>query len=171
MKKLLLILFCLPMIGFAQLGDYYISDGKLKNNGLEFKFKKPNGYFQFAGKIPTTIVGFSKKVVMGAPVEIEFYISIYTLEQFELQNLRNAGKSELKDMIVSAEDLKYYELSGYPGWIGEDGAQDYRSLQSFTFIRNNIFVIKATVRNKYIPSDVEELFYKMSNTLEFTNTH
>ena len=74
-------------------------------------------------------------------------------------------------MIVSAEDLKYYELSGYPGWIGEEGAQGYRSLQSFTFIRNNIFVIKATVRKKYMPSEIEELFYKMSNTLEFTNTH
>jgi len=74
-------------------------------------------------------------------------------------------------MIVSAEDLEYYELCGYPGWIGEEGAQEYRSLQSFTLIRNNIFVIKATVRNKYIPSDVEELFYKMSNTLEFTNTN
>ena len=168
MKKLLLILLCLPFIGFGQLGDYYISDGKLKNNGLEFKLKKPNGYVQFAGKIPTTIVGFGKK---DAPGEIEFYISIYTLEQFELQNLRNAGKSELKDMIVSAEDLEYYELCGYPGWIGEEGAQEYRSLQSFTLIRNNIFVIKATVRNKYIPSDVEELFYKMSNTLEFTNTN
>ena len=168
MKKLLLILLCLPFIGFGQLGDYYISDGKLKNNGLEFKLKKPNGYVQFAGKIPTTIVGFGKK---DAPGEIEFYISIYTLEQFELQNLRNASKSELKDMIVTAEDMQYYELCGYPGWIGEDGAQGYRSLQSFTFIRNNIFVIKATVRNKYIPSDVEELFYKMSNTLEFINTH
>ena len=127
--------------------------------------------FRTTVAIPTTIVGFSKKVVIGAPVEIEFYISIYTLEQFELQNLRNAGKSELKDMIVSAEDLEYYELCGYPGWIGEDGVQGYRSLQSFTLIRNNIFVIKATVKNKYIPSDVEELFYKMSNTLEFTNTN
>jgi len=41
MKKLLLILLCLPFIGFGQLGDYYTSDGNFKNNGLEFKFKKP----------------------------------------------------------------------------------------------------------------------------------
>jgi hypothetical protein len=168
MKKLLLILLCLPLIGFGQLGDYYTSDGSLKNNGLEFKLQKPNGYVQFTGQIPTTIVGFGKK---DSQVLIEFYVSIYTLEQFELQNLRNASKSELKDMIVSAEDLEYYELCGYPGWIGEEGVQGYRSLQSFTLIRNNIFVIKATVRNKYIPSDVAELFYKISNTLEFTNTH
>lgn len=156
------------MIGFGQLGDYYISDGKLKNNGLKYKFKKPNGYVQISGKIPTTIVGFSKK---DASSEIEFYISIYTLEQVELQDLKNESKSELKAMIVSAEDLEYYELSGYPGWIAEEGIQDYRSLQSFTFIRNNIFVIKAIVKNKYMPSEIKELFHKMSNSLEFLNTH
>ena len=41
MKKLLLILLCLPLIGFGQsnfkLGDYV----KFKKNNIEFQLKKP----------------------------------------------------------------------------------------------------------------------------------
>ena len=53
MKKLLLILLCLPMVGFTQsdesllgdgFGDYFKTYGNPKAKGLEFKIKIPLGY-------------------------------------------------------------------------------------------------------------------------------
>mgnify|MGYP003964254769 CR=1 FL=1 len=163
MKKLLLLLLCVPLIGLGQgLGDYYISEGNPKTNGLEFKIKKPIGYELSPVFIPTTIVEFKKS---NNGVLTQFNISIYTFEQLGFQDMKNASKSELKDIIVQIS--QYYELCDYPGFIDEDGDQGYRQLTSFTFIGNNVFTIRVIVKNTYIPSDVEDLFYKMSKTLEF----
>ncbi len=165
MKKLLLILAFLPLIGISQLSDYYyFSNGNPKTNGLEFSIKKPLGYEQMSGGISTTIVKFSK---LNEKITKEIIISIYTLEEAGLEDMRNVSKSELKEFFGSSENEQYYELCGYPGWIAEDGFNNFRSLQSFTIINNNIFVMKASIMQKHIPYELEALFYKMSKTLEF----
>ena len=169
MKKLLLIIsiplmFCCSGLLAQDLGAYYTSNANAKTNGLTFKIKKPLGYKQFQGEIETTIVGFSNNKIGG--VISEFYISIYSLKEMELDDFKNMSKNEIKDIFLS-NNMKYYELCGYPGWIVEESIVGATSLQSFTIIHGSLFVFKLTSLSKTIPHKEKELFYKMSNTLKF----
>ena len=165
MKKLLLILLCVPLIGLGQeLGDYYISEGDPKTHGLDFKIKKPIGYYQYFGTIPTTIVGFG---TVEKDIEIHFLISVYPDTHPLSEKFKKMDNSEIKNHIQSIDGMEYYELCGYPGATIESGDDIGSLLQSFIFINNKQFWIKLTVMDKHIPSELEDLFYKMCNTLEF----
>ena len=104
-------------VNSQDLGTYYTSNTSAKTNGLTFKIKKPLGYTQLQGEIETTIVGFANNNRGG--VVSEFYISIYSLKEMDLLEFKNMSKNEIKDTFLS-NNIKYYELCGYPGWIAEE---------------------------------------------------
>ena len=62
MKKLLLILLCLPMIGFGQLGEYYKPIGHSKAKGLKFQIKKPLGFEQLEADRPNIVQKWTKNL-------------------------------------------------------------------------------------------------------------
>ena len=55
MKKLIILLFSLPVFVFGQLGDYYKSNGHPKAKGLEFQIKTPLGFEQMEADRPNIV--------------------------------------------------------------------------------------------------------------------
>ena len=96
MKKLLLILLCLPMIGFGQsnfkLGDYT----KLTKNNIEFQFKKP--MYQFEQSDASLSLGGNDKLVVSflasKPAVLQIYASPIPAEmQEEAENFFNSEQA------------------------------------------------------------------------------
>ena len=96
MKKLLLILLCLPMIGFGQsnfkLGDYT----KLTKNNIEFQFKKP--MYPFERSDASLSLGGDDKLVVSflasKPAALQIYATPIPAEmQEEAENFFNSEQA------------------------------------------------------------------------------
>ena len=167
MKKLIIFVttFFFSAVVFSQsLGDYYISKSSAKTKGLSFKIKKPLGYTEFEGKIPTTIVGFSNNSNTITEL-LEIYISIYALKDWDMEFLQTISKNDIKS-IFRESGMEYYELCGLPGWFAEEDNLGHH-IQSFTIIGKNLFVIKLGKMSGTLSSREKEFFHKMAKSLSF----
>ena len=167
MKKLLLILLCLPIVGFGQLGDYYTAKDHPKAKGVDFTIKVPDGYEASEGKRTNTIQVFNKK--NSIPITIHIYSYLDVLPEMSLHGKnRNTLKSAVKDIIEAIKldaKIEYYESGGYPGYIAEGKESGVTSYQLNTFLENQLFIVGFTGLS--ISETDRELLKEMANTLYF----
>ena len=96
MKKLLLILLCVTMIGFTQgLGDHFKSEGHNKSKEFNFKIKTPIGFEQMEVDRPNIIQNWIKNKNDNNKLEI-FLIVIKDFPEG-----RDVTKEEWKDYLLN----------------------------------------------------------------------
>ena len=182
MKKLLLILLCLPMIGFGQLGDYYKPNGHPKAKGLKFQIKTPLGFEQMEADRPNIVQKWIKhrndnnKLVM-------FMVLVLNLPE----EMRNISKAEWRQYLKyesgvdeftenfgkMAKNAKYYVLDNYPGIYYEGFMEMDRLDQTFklyhktaqVFTPNHMFQIQMSVGNENLLETNEYLFNSLANSV------
>ena len=86
MKKIILILLCVPLIGFGQLEDYYKSKSHPKAKGLNFQIKTPSGFEQKEADRPNIVQKWTKGTAT-------FMVLVKNLDQ------ENLNLQELKDLF------------------------------------------------------------------------
>ena len=182
MKKLIILLFSLPVFVFGQLGDYYKSNGHPKAKGLEFQIKTPLGFEQMEADRPNIVQKWVKNKSDNSKL-VMFMVLVRNLPE----EMRGYGKSDWKqylkyesgiddftqDLGEVAENVKYYVLDNYPG-IYYDGFMEMDRLdQTFklyhktvqVFTSKHIFVIQMSVNNKVLLETNEYLFISLANSV------
>ena len=111
MKKLLLLLLCLPLIGLGQtdfkLGEYT----KIKKNNIEFQFKKP--MYPFEQSDESLSLGGNDKLVVSyltfKPAAIQIYVTPIPSEMQE----------EAADFFNSEQAIEFFANQMFPPPINE----------------------------------------------------
>ena len=177
MKKLLLILLCLPMIGFGQLGSYYKSKGHSKAKGLNFQIKTPLGFEQKEADRPNIVQKWTKG-------NATFMVMVKNLDQ-EMRNIpkkdwidylkNGSGLSDFTSEIPNVSNTKYYVLDNYPGTYHEmwmDMERNDMSIrvymaQASVLLEEHMFILQLTGGSKEELSEYSKLFYLMGNSVIF----
>ena len=181
MKKLLLVLLALPLIGFGQLGEYYKPIGHPKAKGLNFQIKKPLGFEQMEGDRPNIVQKWTKDLE-DIDKTITFLILVNNIPK-EMQNISQkewqqyirfeGGLKELTENVDNIYNAKYYVLDNFPGvyYEGEDNFQRtdkeiiifYKIAQVFT--SKHMFQIQMLTNNKELLKKNESLFNSLANSV------
>ena len=187
MKKLLLILLCLPMIGFGQLGDYYKSEGHPKAKGLEFEIKTPLGFEQLEADRPNIVQKWIKNPKDNNTM-VTFMVLINNMPQ-EMQNQTSEWKQYLKfengveEMInevgKNVSNGKYYVLDNYPGMYYENMQEIERmefTLTSYSktvqvFLEKHHLTIQISSMKKDLLEENTKLFHSLANSVIFPHQY
>ena len=187
MKKLLLILLCLPMIGFGQLGDYYISDGHPKAKGLDFEIKTPLGFEQMEADRPNIVQKWIKNPKDNNTI-VTFMVMVYNLPQ-EMQNqtselrqylkFENGVEEMIKEVGENVSNGQYYVLDNYPGVYYENVEVGERMGFTFTmytkiaqvFLEKHYLMIQMMAIDKGLLEENTKLFNSLANSVIFPHQY
>ena len=178
MKKLLLILLFLPMIGFGQsnnkswlgdgLGEYFETNGNPKSKGLEFKIKIPLGYESNGeGKKEETVQLFKSSSGILLMLQVVNLANDPRYFQF-LELSEEDRKRKVKNNLVSSSEAIYCEIKDYPSAITNLWLKDKKisHLSTFTIVKE--YRLSITFMSNYILGENDMEFCKeMLNTIEF----
>jgi len=184
MKKLLLILLCLPMIGFGQKIFDVINHPKSK--GLNFSITEPVEFERVDGKRPNILYNWLKNRD-NLTTRITISISISELPE-EMQVTKEEWIQYLKfeggvqDLTEGANNVtqeKYIVLESYPGVMfnstNETQRIDYErktyNKTVIVFVEGNGFTINMSVSTKSILEINEGIFMSMINSIIFTDQY
>jgi hypothetical protein len=187
MKKLLLVLLALPMLGFGQLGDYYTAKGHPKAKGLNFQIKKPLGFEQMEGDRPNIVQKWIKNpkdnntmvqfmvLVKNMPQEMQIQKSEW-IQYLKFEN----GVEELVNIVgKNVSKGKYYVLDRYPGIYYENMEVGERMGFTFTFYTKTVQVylekhhltISMTSADKGLLEENTKLFHLLANSVIFPDQY
>jgi hypothetical protein len=180
MKRLLLILLCVPLIGFGQLEDYYKSKSHPKAKGLNFQIKTPSGFEQKEADRPNIVQKWTKGTAT-------FMVMVKNLDQ-EMKNIPKkdwidylkygSGVTDLASEVPNTSNLKYYVLDNYPGVYYElwmDMERNDRSFrlhmtQATVFLEEHMFLFQLTGTKEEL-REYSKLFYLMGNSVIFPDQY
>jgi len=181
MKKLLLILLCLPMIVFGQLGDYYNPKGHPKAKGLNFQIKTPLGFEQQEADRPNIVQKWTKG-------NVAFMVLVKNLDQ-ELQNIPKqdwreylkygSGVKEFTSEMPNVSNSKYYVLDNYPGvycelWMDMDRndlSLRIHMAQASVFLEEHMFIFQLAGSTKEEIREYSKLFSLLTNSIVFSDQY
>ena len=184
MKKLLLILLCLPFFGFGQLGDYYKSNGHPKAKGLNFQIKTPLGFEKMEADRPNIVQKWIKNpkdnntmvlfmiLVKNLPTELKGVSKEDWMQYLKYES----GVKELTESYgIPINNEKYYVLDNYPGIYFESIYEAQRldnviKLYQYTtqvFIDDYFFTITMQSPKKHVLEENLKLFYSLANSVIF----
>tara|TARA_B110000091_G_C13662264_1_gene410107 strand:+ start:33 stop:560 length:528 start_codon:yes stop_codon:yes gene_type:complete len=174
MKKLLLILLCVPMIGFGQknnfgtlLGDYEVIKNHPNAKGIDFIFRKPFGYNEMSHTSQNTVKLYSSGNSSTADREIIFQVFDYKTYFPEGKYINDSSIFEMIELLKKNNpSTEYYAIGKYPGYIFRERIEHYTSLQINIFLEDVFFVISFTSVYIIGPSDIKYL-KKISNAVIF----
>ena len=181
MKKLLLILVCLPTIGFGQLGEYYKPIAHPKAKGLDFQIKKPLGFEQLEADRPNIVQKWTKNL-KDIDKAITFLILVNNIPK-EMQNISQKEWKQyikfeggLKELTQNGDNIynaKYYVLDNFSGvyYEGKENMQRtdkeiitfYKTAQVIT--SKHMFQIQMLTYNKEFLKKNESLFNSLANSV------
>jgi len=174
MKKLLLILLCLPIIGFGQqnnfgtlLGDYEVIKNHPNAKGLDFIFKKPLGYNEMTPKSLNTVKLYSSGNSSITDREIIFQVFDYKTYFPEGEYINNSSIFEMIELLKQNNpSTEHFAIGKYPGYIFKKRIETYSSLQINIFLEDVFFVISFTSVYIIGPSDIQYI-KKIANSVIF----
>ena len=184
MKKLLLILLCLPMIGFGQKIFDVINNPKSK--GLNFSITEPAEFERIDGKRPNILYNWLKNRD-NLTTRVTISISIAELpdemklaKEEWIQYLK--FESGVKDLTSGANNVnqeKYIILESYPGVMFNSTKQIQRiDLERKTynktvhlFVEGKGFTINMSVSTKSSLEINERIFMSMINSIVFPDQY
>ena len=187
MKKLFLLLLCLPIIGFGQLGNYYKSEGHPKAKGLEFEIKTPLGFDQMEADRPNIVQKWIKNPKDNNTM-VQFMVLVYNMPQ-EMQDQKSEWKQYLKfedgveEMIAeygeNVSNGKYYVLDNYPGMYYENMEDFERMDFSVTlyskvvqvFLEKHHLTIQMSSMKKDLLEENTRLFHLLANSVIFPSQY
>jgi hypothetical protein len=184
MKKLLLILLCLPIIGFGQETFNVINNSKSK--GLNFTITEPAGFERLDGKRPNILYNWLKNRD-NLTTRVTISISITELPE-EMKGTKEEWvqylkfDSGVKDLTSGANNVsqeKYIVLESYPGVMFNSTKQiqriDYeRKTYNKTvliFVEGKGFTINMSVSTKSSLEINEGIFMSMINSIIFPDQY
>ena len=187
MKKLLLILLCLPFIGLGQLGEYYKPAGHPKAKGLNFQIKTPLGFEQMEGDRPNIVQKWIKNPKDNNTMVI-FMVLVYNMPK-ELQDQTSEFRQYLKfengteEMVnefgESASNETYYVLDNYPGIYFENFEVGERmgftialySKSVQVFLEKHYLAIQMLAIDKDLLEENTKLFHSLANSVIFPDQY
>ena len=187
MKKLLLILLCLPIIGFGQLGDYYKSEGHPKAKGLEFEIKTPLGFEQLEADRPNIVQKWIKnpkdnsKTVVFLLLVKDLEVEAQDQKSEWIQYLKSEnGVQEMIDMLGgNTSNGKYYVLDTYPALYFENmEVLERMDLISTSYskivkviLEKHYLMIQMSAFDKSLLEENTTLFRSLCNSVIFTEQY
>jgi len=184
MKKLLLILLCLPLFIYPQsdnsfladgFGEYFTTKGNPKLEGIDFKIKIPLGYKSIGeGKKEETIQMYSSSgettFLLIQAIDLRKYPKYESILQLNnAERKLNIEKSTINHQRnYPKETLIYLEVNDYPATIGLAWSIEQQMSHLIGGITTENYVINFIFSSKFFLQKKDVEFCKeMLNTIEF----
>ena len=186
MKKLILLL-CIPLMSFGQLGEYYYSNGHPKSKGLNFQVKKPIGFEQNEGDRPNIVQKWEKNKTNN-----DEYVSFMIIVKRLPAEMKGFGKSEWSQYLKNdggiedfssafsnASNKEFLVIDGYPSVIF-DASQNMSRLnftleiyfsQIMVIVDDYSFTMMFQATSKRNLQNNKRLFYNLANSVIFPDQY
>jgi len=184
MKKLLLILLCLPIIGFGQETFNVINNSKSK--GLNFTITEPAGFERVDGKRPNILYNwlknrgnFTNRITISISIA-ELPDEMKLTKEEWIQYLKfDSGVKDLTSGANNVNQEKYIVLESYPGIMFNSTQQTQRidyerktyNKTVFLFVEGRGLTINMSVSTESSLKINEEIFMSMINSIIFPDQY
>ena len=180
MKKLIIILVCIPFLVLGQVGNYYKSKAHPKAKGLNFQIKVPLGFEQKEADRPNIVQKWVKgnATFMVMVKSLDKEISNVSKEDWKDYIKYGSGLTDFTSEIQNVSNSKYYVLDNYPGlyyevWMDMDRNDisiRMHMSQASVFLEEHMFILQLAGFNEDV-KEYSKLFYLMANSVIFPDQY
>lgn len=165
MKKLLLILLFLPMIGFGQMIFDVINHPKSK--GLNFSIKEPVDFQRTDSKNNDIVYTWMKGKEMMININIKEMPGFDYTKNECIQMMQDENILENFADMVNAEKAEYIIIDSYPGFKTQYYLGGYYNKSISLFINDKMFTLSMLTGKESKLDIYKEDFLQMANSLVF----
>ena len=186
MKKLLLLLLCVPLIGLGQQTEKKDKTFDVinhpKSKGLNFSIKEPVGFERVDGRRPSILYNWLKnrdnldnRITISIAIK-EFPAEVELTKEEWVQYLKfESGIKDMTDGMNNVNKEKYIVLESYPGlmfnFTNETQRIDYTrktfNTMMILIVENKMFSVSISASNKSSLALNEGVFLLMVNSIIF----
>ncbi len=152
MKKLILLLLFIPLVSIGQKDNYYEIINNPLSNGIDLKFKIPEGFKVIKPKSKESLV-----VLNNFSPENQILITFLTKSIPTNDELYNYTNEEYRNLIklnkypfFGERKYSYFSIDSYPGMISDSLflENQFYLIQSYVIINKKVILIQFGAKKK-----------------------